>query len=903
MTFRFKIGLAVVAIQAAMFLVLIWSSLHMLHTSNEQAMIARATTTASLFAAMTKDAVLSTDLASLDAFVTRVLTSPEVVYARVRDRKRVLAQDGAPHVLTRVFVADTRFAKVNDRVFDTYAEITEAGVTFGRVELGLSIADMQTMFTYARWETLGIAVAELLVMTLCSFGLVGYLTRGLTSLRDATQRIAAGDLNYRIQDYGRDELAQTATAFNHMAHTLQCVYSELQDALRQAEANAADMHEKEAYLRAVLTHAIDGIITINEHGIIESCNRAIERLFGYSADEIIGQHVSILLAEPHRAMYDGSRGNAWHDCKAALIGSEREVEGQHKDGSTFSVTIALSEVCVEGQYFLIGIVRDTTERRQTEAALREAKDAAETAAKARSAFLATMSHEIRTPMNGVLGMTGLLLDTELTTKQRECAEVVRRSGESLLTIINDVLDFSKIEAGKLELEMIDFELQTTVDDVLELLAEKAHGKGLELVCLVHEDVPTWVVGDPGRLRQVLTNLVGNAVKFTDTGEIVVRVTVIEATDYETLIHFAVTDTGIGLLPEEQRRLFRPFAQADGSTTRKYGGTGLGLAISKQLVEMLGGTIGVESVHNGGSTFWFTVRLGCRQAQQTVSCSDTVDLHGVRVLCVDGNPTSRLALAGQLMAWGMQVTCAEDGPSTLAQLRAAQRKGENYALALLDIQLSGMDDMALAHTIKADASLASTHLILLTPFGQREYGKEARHADIAASVTKPVRQSQLFDCLITVMNTSPESNSSPLSSRRSLPEAQAQMHAKVLVAEDNIVNQKVARRMLEKLGCRVDVVANGQEAVDATAQIVYDCLIMDCQMPEMDGFEATAAIRRREAHSGCRLPIIAMTANAMQGDRARCLEAGMDDYISKPAKPEELLSKLQRWIRGTQLSHM
>jgi len=522
-----------------------------------------------------------------------------------------------------------------------------------------------------------------------------------------------------------------------------------------------------------------------------------------------------------------------------------------------------------------------------------ARDTALEATRAKSDFLATMSHEIRTPMNGVLGMLELLQGQEMDAEARGYATVAYSSAEALLAIINDILDFSKIEAGKLEIEQIDFELHSMVEEVCALLANRAEVKGVELVCSVDPKAPHSVVGDPTRLRQILLNLMGNALKFTEEGEVVVRATVVGDDGTGVELRFEVEDTGLGISEEAQARLFQAFAQADTSTTRRFGGTGLGLAICRRLVEAMRGDIGVRSRAGEGSTFWFTCRLGISDARPDSGRVDT--LHGRTVLVVDDNETNRSVLKHQLESWGVRVLLAEDGPAALEVLRDGRQGGEVPDIAILDMEMPGMDGIALGKVMKGDPRYGSIPRILLTSVGTLA-STATREAGFTATLAKPVRQAALFDCMTKALSpasgaTVAKVNAPPRASVGDVPSL------KLLLVEDNKVNQLVAMAILGKMGHSVQLAENGEEALVAIEAGPFDAILMDCQMPIMDGFQATAAIREREEKDGAerRNIIIAMTANAMEGDRDRCVQAGMDDYIAKPFKANELQTMLGEWV--------
>jgi two-component system sensor histidine kinase/response regulator len=640
--------------------------------------------------------------------------------------------------------------------------------------------------------------------------------------------------------------------------------------------------------RTILDQIEDACAVVDLTGHYRYVNNAFCRLFGRSRETLVGTSFRDnsksderikKLRHVYSQVYQSGNPIKAFEYQTTVNGVVKSLEQ----------SISLDRDASGRPIGFMTIIRDCTERALAQQELAKAKEAAENATKAKSEFLANMSHEIRTPMNGIIGMTALALDSELTPYQADCLGAVKSSAESLLTILNDILDFSKIESRKLEIEMVPFSLADTVSDALKPLAVRAHEKGLELLCDIAPDVPAGIVGDPVRVKQVITNLVGNAVKFTERGHVMVSVREDARTDGCTMLHFAVSDTGIGIPADKQQTIFEAFSQADGSTTRRFGGTGLGLAISTTLVQMMGGRISVESTPGTGSTFHFTM------AFDVVDLSDTPPdrsrLAELRVLIVDDNPLNRRILEAQTTNWRMRPTVVDGGRAALDALTLAAGQGQPFGLVLLDANMPDLDGFDIAEQVSRRPQLAGSTIMMLSSSGLEGDVSRCKALGIAAYLTKPIKASDLFDAICRTLDRTPIAAPHSVHTKSATPSAPARL-ARVLVAEDNIVNQRVALGLLSRRGHAVTVVNNGREAVDALASHTFDLVLMDVQMPEMGGFEATAAIRARERETGGHVRIVAMTAHAMNGDRERCVAAGMDGYVSKPLDPRMLFAVVE-----------
>jgi PAS domain S-box-containing protein len=689
--------------------------------------------------------------------------------------------------------------------------------------------------------------------------------------------------------------------------------------ITQRKQMEQSLRDSEDLFRSLIENGSDILTILEGHGKIRYTSPSLNRILGYDPEELIGMDI-IELMHPDDIAYCREQFTVCLHQELQVGPFEvrvRDREGAYRYLELISNNL-LDKPAVNG---VVVNSRDVTERKlaeqqlslymsQVEEArsraehqalllkeqaieLAEARDQALESTRAKSEFLANMSHEIRTPMNGIVGMTGLLLDTHLDEDQLDYAKTIRNSADALLNVINDILDFSKIEAGKMKIDSIDFSLRSAMEEVADLMAPRAREKDLELVLRIPPDFPEGLQGDPGRIRQILTNLVGNAIKFTHQGDVTMETELVSESEKNVRFRMIVRDTGIGIPPDRQHAIFESFTQADGTTTRRYGGTGLGLTISRQLTRLMGGEIGLRSEPGKGSSFWVELELTKQANARSLVSEAPRDIRGTHVLVIDDNPTNRVILREQLRSWGCIPHDIDGGEHALSTLSACE-KDEPIGLILMDMQMPGIDGEQTARLIKGEERYRNIPIILLSSIGSRGTSEELRKKGFHAALTKPVRQSHLLNTLVETLGC-PIISVMPENSNNGFPDAPvAAKSLRILLAEDNMVNQKVALRMLEKWGCRADAVSNGKEVLEMVAQVPYDIILMDVQMPEMDGFEATGAIRSREQMTGKHIPIIAMTAHAMEGDRERCIAAGMDDYVAKPVKPNDLHDALLRW---------
>jgi two-component system, sensor histidine kinase and response regulator len=769
------------------------------------------------------------------------------------------------------------------RHMTSFQSITLNGEPIGTIFIEADLEDLHDRT--ARFIEIAslVLLASLAVAFLLSSRLQRVISGPIAELADTATSVSThGNYSVRATKRGNDEIGLLFDQFNLMLDRIQQRDLALQQAHDGLEARVA---ERTAYLNALVENSPLAIMVLDPQLKVQLCNTAFEKLFQYEREEIVGKPIDSLFADAELSEARGSFRSPMHQETLHVV-----TRRQRKDRSFVDVELHTVGMMVNGKAVgSLGIYQDISVRKRAEDAAQRAKEAAEAANRAKSEFLANMSHEIRTPMNGIMGMTELVLDTELNSEQREYLNLAKISADSLLSLINDILDYSKIEAGKLEIDAVDFNLGDSLGDTMKTLSFRAHQKGLELAFEIGPEVPDAVVGDPGRLRQIIVNLVGNAIKFTEQGEVVLHVETESRTAEEIRLHVVVADTGIGIPTEKQTAIFEAFNQADGSMTRKYGGTGLGLTISSRLVQLMGGRIWVDSKPGQGSRFHFTVRFALQKTPaRMIVPRDSITLRDMRVLVVDDNATNRHILTKMLDSWHMSPTAVDSGARAIITLREGKGLGRTFPLILLDAQMPDMDGFALAESIKRNPDWNAATVMMLSSAGQRGDAARCREIGVSAYLTKPVRQAELLDAILTALGTRPaRSFPSSLVTRHSLRENRPRLQ--ILLVEDNAVNQLLALRLLEKQGHTVTIAINGKKALEALQTESYDLVLMDIQMPEMNGWEATQAIREYEKTTGEHIPIVAMTAHAMKGDQERCTAAGMDDYLTKPILVPELLA--------------
>ena len=893
---------------------------------------AHADVIASALAKSVEPALISRDITSVQSALDAVLSVPGVQWAYISAPDgSVLAHTFVPQFPPKLRMQLESAPEVSRISLDGERDSTLAvrkpvltGIV-GQVYIGFPLATLEASIRSMERVVLASIVIVMLIVTLIVALVTEGIIRPIRQLTGAARLLSAqtGGAFRPLSVRSHDEIGVLTETFNRMAaqvfeqhDLLETRVKERTEALSHANAELeAEVVEREhaqkalqesgELVRLLLDGAPEAIYGLDVYGNTTFCNAACLRMLGYeTASELLGKNMHQLA---HHTKTDGTPYPV-EECSIYLAiktGNEAHVDGEmfwRKDGGGFP-TECWSRPIRRAEAIIGSVVTfiDITERKLAEQVLRNAKAAAEEGNRAKSEFLANMSHEIRTPLNGVIGMTELALGTDLTAEQREYLSTVKLSADSLLSVINDVLDFSKMEAGRSELDVSDFDLRGTLETTLRTLALAADRKGLELLCEVSPGLPKVVKGDPNRLRQILNNLVGNAIKFTAEGEVLVTVEACDPAGTNTppsansLLHFTVSDTGIGVLADKQKRIFEPFTQADNTTTRVYGGTGLGLAISKRLVELMGGRIWVESRAAGGSHFHFTVSMPPSDLSIEIQALPLPEIPAdVKVLIVDDNRTNRRILLDHMKNWAIRAGAVESGELALSELDAAQRAGDPYSLILTDVHMPSMDGFDLIHEMGRRHELKPATIVMLSSGGQGGDSARCEELGVAAYILKPIRGDELRGAIARALADIPTSAGIPAAVG---PLLKAPIEhtggLRILIAEDNPVNQLLLTRMLEKRGHFVKVAANGRLALISVEEDSYDLVLMDVQMPEMDGMEATRVLRERESKTGTHLTVVGVTAHAMAGDRERCLQAGMDGYLSKPIRPAELEELLGR----------
>jgi PAS domain S-box-containing protein len=1013
MSFRLKTILGVALIEAVLLMVLVFSSLNFLSQSNQQEIDKRAKSTVKMFASTVKDAVLSTDMASLHAFVDELLTHPGIEYVRIKDQRNTLVQGGKLDEYDNKPIADSSVADVDDAIYDISAPIIEGDYTFGFVELGLSIDELNVLLGKAKGRFILIASVEMLLVAFFSFLLGKYLTRTLDQLRDASVAIVEGGPGIEIPVSGNDELAITGRAFNAMSRRLSANYDKLHETLEASRNISILLQESNLRMKSILNHAIDGIVLINDQGIIEEINPVGCHLFGYTQKGLLGKNIHELIPEAYHNTQENP-GNTFETNRTITTGRGREVIGLRHDKSTFPIDLSVSEISFGEQRLFVGLVRDLSERKKIEAEvdttrainsatiaasldglisidmdgrvlefsqaaetifgysrdeilgnmledyilpesmrarhrhglehyrktgkgpvigkrievnglrndgtevpvemavvpisvgtrtlftafvrdiserlkseeqLKQAKILAEQSSEAKSRFLATMSHEIRSPLNAVLGSIDLLLDTPLDREQAVYIHTAKDSGHALLSLINDILDFSKIEAGELVLEQDDFDPAELVDSVFHIMTPKAENKDIDLVSCIYSNVPAMVHGDAARLRQILLNLTDNALKFSEYGAVSIRLGARSLGVDGVELTFEVQDDGTGIPPDMKDKLFEEFSQIDASHSTKYGGTGLGLAISLRLARLMSGNLEVESEEGKGSCFLLKVRVGSSEN----ACQPMYTIpENNRILLV--HPKERVR--DLLVAQYRQKRLVAEAAATIEEALEMGRTGELFTTLLIDERLLRTISVGHMQSLRRNILHNEGTLAAMTFMVSGDIDSALRDLGFDQLIKKPLTRSVMFGMIGTKITTPDSTDGSPKHTDISTA-SDANKSYRLLLAEDSPANQLIASAILRKAGYEVDLANNGTEAIDAIIGGGHDLILMDMRMPGMNGLEATRAIRALPGPEA-RLPIIALTANALKEDVEQCMESGMDDFISKPVSKQRLLAVVSQW---------